>query len=443
MKVDAAPAAKKAGFIPDVLATYKKENGQSLVAWALVALLNLIAQLVFRHEMKPGEFGTFNTALGAIGLLTVPVLAVHQALIHYLARRHEDDQRARIDALRASALLATETFGWIWGGICLALVFLLLPLLELPRFSLQLFTLMNVLVAVGGVISCAVCEWGRRLRLGTALLLFAAGARVLAGAGLAGVEPWAESGLAAFLLAGFITLTPALEARENEAGARWKACRALWDGDFLLCAGSTFSVLLALFLFTNADRLVAQTWMAVTPGYISLYDFDAYQSAGLIARSLLWGTQPLLWMLYARRVHLHRTSVESLLCYWIYLVALLLGVVSLFQLAHPISLLFCGSQSVPFHHLASTADLTAQFVPSLAAAMIPLGLLQGLGIFALASRRHPECLVFGALGVGYALVLFLFGHQPQLMPAYMFGGGLVSLMIVLFVGVVRWGRKQP
>jgi hypothetical protein len=29
------------------------------------------------------------------------------------------------------------------------------------------------------------------------------------------------------------------------------------------------------------------------------------------------------------------------------------------------------------------------------------------------------------------------------MPTYMFAGGLVVLMIVLFVGVVRWGRKQP
>jgi hypothetical protein len=29
------------------------------------------------------------------------------------------------------------------------------------------------------------------------------------------------------------------------------------------------------------------------------------------------------------------------------------------------------------------------------------------------------------------------------MLAYMFGAALVALMIVLFVGVVRWGRKQP
>jgi len=75
--------------------------------------------------------------------------------------------------------------------------------------------------------------------------------------------------------------------------------------------------------------------------------------------------------------------------------------------------------------------------------MIPLGLLQGIGMFSLASRRYPECFVFGVCSIGYAVVLYLAGRNPQIMPAYMFGGSLVSLMAVLFVGVVRWGRKQP
>ena len=32
---------------------------------------------------------------------------------------------------------------------------------------------------------------------------------------------------------------------------------------------------------------------------------------------------------------------------------------------------------------------------------------------------------------------------PQLMHDYSFAGGLVSLMVMLFVGIVRWGRKHP
>jgi hypothetical protein len=446
MNADLATAAKAPnelnepkdpGLFRRALFIYQKETGQSLVGWALLALLNFITQIVFRHELAPGEFGTLNTALGVIGLMTVPLLAVNQAFTHYLARDHAAGQSARIDSLRAAALPVMETFAWIWGAFCFLLVFLLLPLLDLPRFSLQLFTLMNVLIALGGLVSWAVCQGGNQLRLWAWLLASSALARVLVSAGLTRLEPWAESGLAAFLLAGFITLTPALRSRETDLAMRWKAYRTVLDRDFLLCVGATFSVLLALFLFSSADRIVAQSWFGVANnnnmGLVNWDQFDAYQTAGLLGRALLWGAQPLLWIFFAQRMPLDRTTPVSLTFLWIYLGALLLGAILLGCLAQPLSWLFCGP------HFQSTAS----FVPSFAAAMIPLGLLQALGVFSLASRRHHECFVLGGCAVAYTLVLYLVGRQPHLMPAYMFGGGLVSLMVVLFVGIVRWGRKQP
>jgi len=45
--------------------------------------------------------------------------------------------------------------------------------------------------------------------------------------------------------------------------------------------------------------------------------------------------------------------------------------------------------------------------------------------------------------VAYAFLQYLEGREANIMPAYMFGGGMVAVMIMLFVGVVRWGRKQP
>jgi hypothetical protein len=418
--------------------------------WVVVALLSFVTQIVFHRELAPGEFGTLNTALGVIGLMIVPVLALDQAFAHYLARTHPEGENGRIDSLRASAPPATETFAWIWGGLCLVLVFLLLTLLHLPRFSLQLFTLMNVLIAIGGVVSWAVCRDGNRLRLWAGLLVSSVLARALAGAGLAWEAPWAESALAAFLVAGFITLIPALRPRETNTAARLKACRAIWSNwnrDFLPCAGATFSVLLALYLFSSADRIVAQSWFgAATNNNMGLVNwdlFDAYQTAGLLARGLLWGTQPLLWILFAQRSRLDRTMPASLTFFWIYLAALLLSAVLLSLLAGPLSRLFCGNTLARLAQPVPTFELTAHFIPSLAAAMIPLGVLQALGIFSLASRRHPECFTLGGCGVGYTLLLYLAGRQPELMPVYMFGGGLVCLMVVLFVGVVRWGRKQP
>ncbi len=76
-------------------------------------------------------------------------------------------------------------------------------------------------------------------------------------------------------------------------------------------------------------------------------------------------------------------------------------------------------------------------------ALVPVGILQGLGFFSLASRRYLECFVLGGFGIGFAVVLYLFGYQPPLLLTYMFGGGTVSIAAVLFVGIVRWGRKQP
>jgi hypothetical protein len=437
MNADPGPAAKAPGLFRRALRIYQKETGQSPALWALVALLNFIAQIIFRHELAQGEFGTLNTALGMIGLMIVPVLALNQAFTHYLARHHDAGQSARIDSLRAAAFLATETFAWIWGALCLLLVFLLLPLLDLPRFSLQLFTLLNVLIALGGLVSWTMCQDSNRLHLWAWLLAASALTRVLVGAGLAWQEPWAESGLTAFLLAGFITQAPVFRSRETDMATRLKACQAIWDHDFLLYTGATFSVLLALFLFSSADRIVAQSWFGVATnnnmGVVNWPLFDAYQTAGLLGRGLLWGTQPLLWILFAQRSLLDRTRAASLTFFWIYLGALLVGAILLGCLAQPLSWLFCGPNF----------QSTALFVPSLAAVMVPLGLLQALGVFSLASRRYHECFVLGGCSVGYTLLLYLVGRQPQLMPAYMFGGGLVSLMVVLFVGVARWGRKQP
>jgi hypothetical protein len=437
--VAAALAPGRPGFFRRAVAHHRQETSQSLIVWALLALLNFATQIAFRREMAPGEFGTLNTALGALGLMTVPVLALNQAFTHYFARHNHGagSPNARIDSLLLAAPVATETFAWIWGALCVVLVFLALPLLDLPRFSLQLFTLLNGLIALGSLVSWAVCRGSDQLRLWAALAVAAAFARLLVGAGLASREPWAESGLVAFLLAGFITLIPALRVHETDAATRFRACRAVLDRDFLLCGAATFSVLLGIFLFSSADRIVAQSWFGVVTnnnlGLVNWRAFDAYQTAGLLARALLWGTQPLLWILFAQRSRLERTSAASLAFFWIYLGALLLGAILLGCLAKPLGRLFCGADFA----------FTARLVPSLGAAMVPLGLLQALGIFALASRRYPECFVLGACGIGYTIVLDLAGRQPQLMPAYMFGGGFVSLMMVLFVGVVRWGRRQP
>jgi len=401
-----------------------------------IALLNFIAQIIFRRELAPGAFGTLNTALGVVGLIMVPALAFHQAFTHYLARDHVPSRRKYIGHLRAAAPLVVQTLAWASAAASLLLLLLILPLLGLFRFSIYSVIVLNVTVAAGTVAGAAICQNKKQLHFWAWLLAGAALLRVVLGAGLTWWAPWTESALVACLLAGLVTLLPLF--RQDEIGlAGMKTWSSLADRDFLLCLGATFSVVLSFFLFSSADRLVAQSWFGSPTnnnfGFVNWAELDGYQTAGLLARSLLWGTQPLLLLLFARRSRLTRTTASSLKFFWIYLGALVIGAFLLGLLRHPLCWLFCGDDF----------QMAARLVPTFALAMVPLGFLQALGIFALASRRHPECFVLGACSVGYTVLLYNVGRHPSLMLAYMFGGALFSVMLVLFVGVARWGRKQP
>jgi hypothetical protein len=431
--------AKSPGAFLRAVRIHEDVTGQSAFAWAVVALLNLATQgLLFgamwgRPGNRPGEFGTFNAALGIVGLLALPVLALRQALRLFFARA----QSAGLDHLRGSAVTILETAAWVWGGCCVILLLLPLPLPALPRFALDLFTLMNVLLALGAALSSEVCAEARQPRRWTLLLIGACVTRLILGVWFTMYQPWAEAALGAFLLAGFITLAPALRPREIDAATRLRACASALDRSFLLFAGATLSVLLALYLFTNADRIAALSWMNIriddtnVPSTPLRNSFDVYQATGLLARALLWGTLPLLWLLYAERSKLDKTTAASLKFFWVYLAALVIGA---FALA------FLTQKDGPIDARLPGA---AMIGPTFASVMIPLGLLQGLAVFSLASRRYPECFVLGGCGVVYALVLAMVGRRPETMLPYMFGLSMVTLMIVLFVGVVRWGRRQP
>jgi hypothetical protein len=447
MKSEAAPTTKNVDLPPAAHAPHRDLLGKPHLAWLLVTVANFIFQATFYREMtwdenSAGEFGLFNAALGIIGFLTVPLLAVHHAFYLYPICPSGLRANARLESLRSSSVIVVESFAWVWGGFCLLLTLLTLPLSYLPRLHLSLFAFFNVLLALGAILSRTIYENKDKQRQWVILFVSATLVRVIfaaIGAVWNPFDSWADAGLATFLIAGFITLTPALRPREVDWSTRLKALQNVVDREFLLFAGATFSVLLGLFLFTNADRFVSIGWMVSNPGAAvhmtasTEAGFDSYQASGLLGRALLWGTQPLLWILFAQRARLNKTIPSSLFYFWIYLGALIGGAFLLGLLTQQGSLRAMG-------HSFQVAGFWA---PTFAVAMIPLGLLQGLGIFSLASRRYAECFVIGACSVGYTLILILFGRQPELMLAYMFGASVISLMIVLFVGVVRWGRLQP
>ena len=89
MSAPLVTAASNASYFQSARVACQKATGQPLATWAVVALLNYLAQMVFRREMAPGEFGTMNTSLGLISLLTVPLAAVNLAFTHYPGHGHE------------------------------------------------------------------------------------------------------------------------------------------------------------------------------------------------------------------------------------------------------------------------------------------------------------------------------------------------------------------
>ena len=160
-----------------------RRPGNPSAAGPLIALLNLVAQIVFRRELESGRI-RHAQCRARRGRPADRSRARRQPGVRALPRASiTAPSRPRASRRFAPPPLATETFAWIWGALCLVLVFVLAPVFDLPRFSLQLFTLMNVLIAIGGVISSAVCERGHRLRLWAWLLAAAALARVLVGCG--------------------------------------------------------------------------------------------------------------------------------------------------------------------------------------------------------------------------------------------------------------------
>jgi hypothetical protein len=391
----------------------------TLLPWLLLALVNFAGQAVLRRELAPGEFGTFNALLALIGLGAVPLLG----FVHELARHDRPD------------LLPMTTIATLaWGLVALPGVFLALPLLGLPRFTLDLFTLLNVALALAGVITGQLARPQGALRGWWWLLVGAGCARALAGAALGWSAPFAESALTAVLLAGLLVAMP-LVLEFDWGLEHWKTVWRAVDPALLLSLGAAVSVATGLYLFSSADRLLALPKFgepdARNLGYANPGLFDGYETAGLLGRALLWGTQPLLAIFFLQRVRLERTTRASLRFLWIHALALIFGAAVLS--------LGARTAATPFGDVATNAH----FVPAFALAMVPIGLLQGLGTFALASRRWLECFLIGAGGILYTLPLALAARQPELMLAYMFGGSIIVLLAVVFVGVVRWGRRQP
>jgi hypothetical protein len=416
---------------------------KSIASMIALGLLTLATQIALRRELAPGEFGTLNALFGVVLVLIAPLAALGFVL------------RRAVPEGEIGPLL--NRIAPAWGIVCLVALFVIFPPLQIPRVSLQFYTLLAVgagLLAICGRPATAA-RWCAIVGISAAVL------RLLVSAWAARNWPVAESGLGALVLGGALAGLPAL--RDQPAP---RALREIWRElrPGLVPALAAISLAASLALFTNADRIAAQPLLGTPdPGqyvnlrlaeingyrfspadpagsYVDYLQFDDYEAVGLCGRGLLIVLFPALLVLLRQRTSLDRTTIKSLRWFWIYLGLLFMGTVALVFAAPLIAFLFHAPTDLPPGPLH---EPIATIVPGFAAAFFFIGLLHAVGIFALASRRHVECFLLGICSLGYTGFLFHASRRAELLTACMVGGALTTLALVLLVGVVRYARSHP
>jgi hypothetical protein len=372
------------------------------------------------------EFGYMNTTLGFISLLSLPVLIASTAITHYIAHFRASGDEARLQGLvdGCKRLLLRLTI----GGSLLAIV-LVKPLSDFfnfPRGSLMLTALFCVLAGLWGGYATGLCQglaWFKRL---AAISLLAAALRLLFGWVAARHFAVAESAVAASGFAFLSNLVLLYWRRELRGSGHAISPWTKELGQYFFVGAATVG---ATYCFTYGDLPIAQRHFAAT-------EIGTYSAAGVLGRALPMVVAPMLTVLFTSRsghrtISALRAQLELL---GLYAVGLSCGVMGLLFLRGFLVEMIFGKPS------PEAAEMVGRF----AVTMAFVGLLQAMGMWALASRWFRVALLYGTLGLTYWLVLLVFGTTPQrmlhLMPMSA-GIAFVVLFVAWLSGMRAAGRE--
>jgi O-antigen/teichoic acid export membrane protein len=364
---------------------------------------NYVFQGVIGRLLPKEEYGLVNPSLSFVNLLGLPVSIATMAIVHYIAHFRATNQEAQLRGLLAGCrkfLLRLTVAGSV------AAVVLAKPLADffnLPRATLLLAAIASVLVGLWAGLATALCQglgWFSRLAL---ISLVCAALRLGFGAAATGLWPLAELAITATtvsFLGNVLLLRWRGELRFGQATASpWNAELARF---FVL---SAISVGGGYFL-TQGDWLVAQRSLTAQQA-------GDYGAAGIVARALLFGAGPFLTVMFTARSSGPGggSFSEQLKLLALYTAALLGGAAIIWAFRDLTVRLIFGRP----------APEAALMVSRLALAMVFVGLIQMLGMWALASRWTRVAVLYGVVGFGYWLTLLLAGTSLerllQIMPA--------------------------
>lgn len=374
-----------------------------------------------------GEYGYMFTTNGFVNLLGLPLGIATYAVTHYIARFRASGQEAELQGLLAGCrkfLFHLTVFGSVLAIVAIK------PLgdfFHIPRSSLVLVAVCCVIGGLWSSFAAALCQglaWFKRLAL---IGLLAMVLRLSFGWVAVTKYPMAEAAVAAsafMLLANLVLLFWRKELTRSGAGV------SPWNRQFVeyLIVGA--AVVGGTYCFTQGDLLVAQRYF---PGP----SLDLYGSAGLLARALPMVVGPLLVVLFTSRSGHHSGSVvrEQLKLLGLYAAGLFAGAAALLVLrGFLIHLQF--NRPVPE---------AAAMVAPLALTMVFSGLLQALGMWALASRWLRVSLFYGGLALAYWVALLVLGRSPaallRVMPIAA-GIAFVVLFLVWLTALRGAGERE-
>jgi len=177
-----------------------------MVCNLFVAIGNYAFQGLIGRKLSLPEYGYANAAAGTVLLLSLPVMATSNALIHYVARFRASGRRAELHGLVSSI---RKWLGFILGGGFLLALLLIRPLTDycgFPRTSLVAVMMINTAAVLGTAFVTALCTgmgWYARIGL---IAVSAVIVKLVSMSIFAATAPVAESAIAAAAVSTLVVL---------------------------------------------------------------------------------------------------------------------------------------------------------------------------------------------------------------------------------------------
>ena len=375
---------------------------------------NFYFQRIMGTALKQsGEYGAFRTTVVFVNLLGLPMLMASMAVIHHIAHFRGIANEARLNGLLVGCRSFLLKFTIVACVLGLVLIQPLSRYFEIPRASLTLAALVSLIIALWSGYAGALAQgmgWFKRLAL---IGLVGVIVKLIFVAAITRRHPIAEVGVLAVALGALLNVSMFIWWRNLfKPGERISP----WDRDFFRYLAVAAAGVGAQWCFTQSDMLVAGK-------YFTDADRDAYGAALTIAGALHLAVSPLLAVLFTARSseRAGKTLAGPIGLLLLYAAGLATGALVLF-FARDLCVKFIFGQPSP----ASSA-----MIARLAITMIFAGLIQALGMWALASHWLKMGLLYGALGVAYWATLLIVARQTTPRGTHLNPATLLNLMPVI------------